>query len=147
MPFTIGLDCEVIIDGTGYFVKPGSYTVKQPRIRRITVRADASESYIDLGPGRREWSMIILCLNDLCQYDGIPTGLSGEQYRSSLYASYLGSIGQTINFLDPLNNSPLNVHFDDYQEAIRDLHSQINALALGNPPGASYEVKILLREA
>jgi hypothetical protein len=67
---TIGYDCEIIIDGTGYFVKPGSYLVKQPRIRHISYRADGSLSYTDLGPGRRSWRMIILALNELTCYDG-----------------------------------------------------------------------------
>lgn len=144
---TIGLDCEVILDGTGYFVKPGSYSVRQPRIRKATVRADAGESYIDLGPGRREWSMIILCLNDLVKYDGTATGTTGQQYRDSLHNSYTNSVGTTINFTDPLNGSAIPVHFDSYEESIRDLHSQIIALATGSGASASYEVKIVLVEA
>lgn len=144
---TIGYDAEVIIDGTGYFVKPASYTLKQPRIRKATVRADGGESYIDLGPGRREWSMTILCLNDLQKYDGTPTGMTGEQYRDALRASYTGSVGTTINFVDPLSGSAIAVHFDSYEETIRDLHSQIIALATGGSAGASYEVKIVLLEA
>ena len=144
---TIGLDCEVIIDGNGYFIKPLSYTVKVPRIRKATVRADAGESYIDLGPGRREWSMVILCLNDLLNYDGTSTGKTGEQYRDSLYSSYTGSVGTTINFTDPLNGSAVAVHFDSYEETIKDLHSQIIALATGGSAGASYEVHIVLVEA
>lgn len=143
----IGLDCEVILDGIGYFVKPDSYSVKHPRIRKATVRADAGESYIDLGPGRREWSMIILCLNDLVKYDGDSTGTTGQQYRDSLHNSYTGSIGTTINFADPLNGSAIPVHFDSYEETVRDLHSQIIAPATGGSMGASYEVKIVLVEA
>jgi hypothetical protein len=32
---TIGVDCEILLDGTGYFVQPGTYTVKWPRIRKV----------------------------------------------------------------------------------------------------------------
>src|SRR5437879_4009883 len=113
---TIGLDAEVIIDSTGYFVRPGSYTVKQPRIRKATVRADGGESYIDLGPGRREWSMIVLCINDLLKYDGTSTGQTGQQYRDALRTSYTSSVGSTINFTDPLSGSAIPVHFDSYEE-------------------------------
>ena len=144
---SIGLDCEVILDGSGYFVKPGSYAVRQPRIRKATVRADGGESYIDLGPGRREWSMTVLCLNDLLKYDGTATGRTGQQYRDALKASYSGSTGATINFTDPLSGSSIAVHFDDYQESIRDLHSQIIGPASGGSAGASYEVRIILDEA
>jgi hypothetical protein len=144
---TVGLDCEVIIDGNGFFVRPGSYTVKQPRIRKATVRADAGESYIDLGPGRREWSMIILCINDLLKYDGTSTGTTGQQYRDALRTSYTSSVGTTINFTDPLSGSAIPVHFDSYEEMVRDLHSQIIAQATGGSLAASYEVKIVLVEA
>jgi hypothetical protein len=147
MAFTIGLDAEIILDGTGYFIKPASYIVKQPRIRQATIRADGGQSYIDLGPGRRQWSMTILCLNDLLTYDGTPTGLTGQQYRDALRTSYTSSIGTTINFTDPLSGSVIAVHFDDYQEEIKDLHSQIVSLATGGSRGASYEVHIVLIEA
>lgn len=144
---TIGLDCEVIVDGVGFFVKPGSYTLRQPRIRKTTLRADGGTSYIDLGPGRREWSLVVLCLNDLLQYDGTPTGTTGQQYRDSLRASYTNSVGTTVNFTDPLSGSVIAVHFDDYQEVIRDLHSQVVSVSTGGGPGASYEARIVLVEA
>lgn len=143
---TIGIDCEMILDGTGYFIQPGSYHVRQPRIRKATVRADGTESYVDLGPGKRQWSMVILCLNDLCRYDGLPIGRSGQQYRDTLRASYTGSTGTTLTFNDPLNGS-VAVHFDHYTECITDLHSQITVLATGGSLAASYEVTIELLEA
>src|SRR6266496_574162 len=95
----IGQDCEVILDGTGYMVKPGSFVMRQPRIRQATTRADGGEGYVDLGPGKREWSMTILCLNDLTRYDSMPTGLSGQQYRNSLRNSYISNIGSTVTFI------------------------------------------------
>ena len=107
------------------------------------MRADAGESYIDLGPGRRKWSMVVLCLNDLLKYDGTPTRTTGQQYRDVLKSSYVNSVGTTINFTDPLNGSAVAVHFDSYEETVRDLHSQIVSLATGGSAGASYEVKIV----
>jgi hypothetical protein len=144
---TIGVDCEIILDGTGYFIKPGSYQVKQPRIRHATYRADGSLAYIDLGPGKRTWSMIILARNELLRYDGTPSGSSGQQYRDALHTSYIATIGATINFTDPLNGTPIAVHFDAYEERIIDLHSQIISLASGGSSAASYEISIELLEA
>jgi len=46
---TIGIDCEIILDGTGYFVKPGTFKMKQPRVRKATIRADSGESYVNMG--------------------------------------------------------------------------------------------------
>jgi hypothetical protein len=143
----IGIDCEVVIDASGYFVKPGSYSVKQPRIRQASYRADGSLAYVDLGPGKRTWTMTILCINELRRYDGALVAMSGQQYRDALRASYTGSTGATINFTDPLNGTTIPVHFDAYEEKIIDLHSQIIALAAGGSVGASYEVTITLLEA
>lgn len=144
---TIGVDCEIILDGTGYFVKPGSYQVKQPRVRRATYRADRSLAYVDQGPGKRQWNMVVLCSNELLRYDGTPTGLSGQQYRDALRTSYMGSIGTTIPFVDPLNGSTIAVHFENYEERILDLHSQILVAATGGPLSGSYEVAISFVEA
>lgn len=145
--FTIGQNCELILDGTGYFVRPGSYKMHQPRVRKATVRADGGESYVDLGPGKRIWSMIILCINDLVGYDGSSTNMTGQQYRDALRASYINSVGQTINFTDPLGKVAVAVHFDNYIETIMDLHTQQVPLATGAAPGLSYLVAIELVEA
>ena len=144
---TIGIDCEIILDGTGYFVKPGTFKMKQPRVRKATIRADGGESYVDLGPGKRAWSMIILCLNDILKYDGTPTGLTGEQYHDALRASYNSSAGTTILFIDGLNGTAVAVHFDSYAEIVYDLHIQEVPLATGAAPALSYEAAITLVEA
>jgi len=142
----IGVDCELLLDGTGYFVKPGSYMMKQPRIRKSTVRADGGTSYVDLGPGKREWKMALLCKNDLLRYDGLTTGISGQQYRDALRTSYLNSIGATVLFTDPISATVIAVHIDSYIEVVLDLHTQQVALSLGNPGGLSYEVTVELVE-
>ena len=144
---TIGTDCELILDGTGYFIKPGSYLVKQPRIRRASYRADGSLGYVDLGPGKRTWSMTILGRNELLRYDGTTTGLTGQQYRDALRTSYTNNIGTTIIYIDPLNGTGIAVHFDNYEERINDLHSQIIGMATSASPGVSYEITIELLEA
>src|SRR5689334_22558355 len=102
---TIGLDCEVVLDGTGYYVKPGSYQMLQPRIRQSTLRADGNAAYVDLGPGKRVWKMTLLCMNELLRYDGQPLSLTGQQYRDALRTSYLNSVASTLSFSDPLNGT------------------------------------------
>ncbi len=143
----IGVDCELLLDGTGYFVKPGSYTMKQPRIRKSTLRADGGTSYVDMGPGKRMWSMTLLCKNDLLRYDGLTTGFTGQQYRDAVRTSYLNSVGTTVLFSDPINTTVIAVHIDSYTEVVADLHTQQVALSLGGASGLSYEVTIELVEA
>ncbi len=144
---TVGVDCELLLDGTGYFVKPGSYTMKQPRIRKSTVRADGGLSYVDLGPGKREWKMTLLCKNDLLRYDGLTTGITGQQYRDAVRTSYLNSVGITVLFSDPISATIVAVHIDSYTEVVSDLHIQQVALSLGSLSGLSYEVTVELVEA
>ena len=85
--------------------------------------------------------------NNLFKYDGGATGTTGQKYLDVLKISYSNSVGTTINFTDPLNGSAVSVHFDSYEEMIRDLHSQIISLATGGSAGASYEVNVVLVEA
>ncbi len=118
MTYTIGQNAEVILDSQGYFIKPSSYTVKQRRIRKASYRADGSLAYVDLGPGKRTWIMIILCKNNLYKYDGTLTGLTGQQYRDALRSSYTSNIATTINFTDPLSGTAIPVYFDDYSELL-----------------------------
>jgi hypothetical protein len=92
--------------------------------------------------------MTILAINELCRYDGKPVGVSGQQFRDTLRASYTSNIGTTINFTDPLSGTPIAVHFDSYEERILNLHSQVIAVASGGGSiGVSYEIKIELLEA
>src|SRR5260370_21502399 len=121
--------------------------MQQPRIRKVAVGADGGQSYVDHGPGRRVWSMTILCLNEQLKYDGTPTGLTGQQYRDALRASYTGSVGTTIQFTDPLNGLAIAVHFDSYTELVYDLRVQQVALATGGTAALTYEVEIVLVEA
>jgi hypothetical protein len=60
---TIGVDAQVIIDGAGYFIEPHTYVMHRLRIRRATIVKGGGERYVDLGPGKREWHMTLLCLN------------------------------------------------------------------------------------
>ena len=143
----IGVDCELILDGTGYFVKPGSYHMKQPRVRKATVRADNGLSYVDLGPGKRVWTMVLLCKNELLRYDSQQTGITGQQYHDAARTSYLNSVGTTVLFSDPISGSTIAVHIDSYMELVLDLHTQQVPLSLGNLPGLSYEVTLELLEA
>lgn len=133
---TIQVDCELVLDGTGYWVKPGTYLMERPRVRRATVRADGNTSYVDLGPGRRVWRFTALARNDLTKYDGTPTGVTGQQYRDALWASYV-KVATALSFTDP-DGQTVQVHFDDLVEHVADLRSQ--------QVGLSYELEVALVE-
>lgn len=133
---TIKVDCELVLDGTGYLMKPGTYLLERPRVRRATVRADGNESYVDLGPSKRVWRFTALALNDLAKYDGTTTGLTGQQYRDALWASYV-KVATALSFTDP-QGVTAQVHFDDLVERVADLHSQ--------QVGVSYELDVALVE-
>jgi hypothetical protein len=143
---TIGVDCMVIIDGTGYMIKPESYKIKRPRISKYAYRADGTLSYVDIGPGKRTFTMTILAKNQLLAYDGTTLSTTGEQFRDAIVSSFTSNIATTISYTDPKGNS-VNVYFTLYEETILDLKSQIIPLSTGGSVAPSYEVLIELLEA
>jgi len=113
----VGVDCQVALDGMGYWLAPHSYHVQRPRLRKATVLASGAERYVDAGPGKRVWLFTVLAANDLARYDGRPTGLTGQQYRDALVASYT-TIG-VLPFVDP-HGVAWQVRFDHLVESVPD---------------------------
>jgi hypothetical protein len=134
---TIGVDCQIILDGTGYFVEPNAYTMRRPRLRKASVLKGGAERYVDLGPGKREWHLTLLCLDGLTDYSGQALPRTGEALRESLRGSYQKT-GSPLPFTD-LDGSQYNVHFDDFQEQVRDPRTQLTS--------PSYHISVVLVEA
>jgi hypothetical protein len=132
---TVGVDCQVIVDGGGYFVEPGTYMVRQPRLRKATITKSGAERYVDAGPGKREWEMTLLCVNELVGY-GAGAPPAGKVLRDALRMSYARTAA--ISFTD-VEGVPHSVHFDDYTEHVRDPRTQLTS--------PSYHVAIILVEA
>lgn len=138
---TLGVDCQVILDGIGYFVEPHSYVMKRARIRKATLTKSGAERYVDLGPGKREWQMQLLCLNGLLDYTGAPLPGTGKSLRDGLRAGYEKTPAggtATLAYTD-LDGTVYTVHFDDYEEQVRDPRTQLTA--------PSYHVVVVLVEA
>jgi len=138
---TLSVDCQIILDGVGYFVEPRAYAMKRPRLRKATITKNGAERYVDLGPAKREWRLVLLCLNGLTTYTGQLLPTTGQALRESLRASYEKSPATgtlTLAFTD-LDNQPYQVHFDDYEEQVRDPRTQLTS--------PSYHIAITLVEA
>jgi hypothetical protein len=140
-PRVLGLPVQKLITASRYTSQGQE---KPPRPAPASSRGSAVPARS--GPDQSKWN-IIVCIHDLAKYDGTATGTTGQQYQDALKTSYSGSVGTTINFTDPLNGSAIAIHFDSYEETIRDLHSQIISAATCGRRAASYEVKIVLVEA
>ena len=140
----IGFDCQVMVDGVGYFVEPWTYVMSRPRVRRAQItRGSATshlgvpERYVDRGPGKREWTMTIQCANTLRRYDGTPIGNVGQSLRDALHASY-EKVATQLPFVDATGAS-WSVYFDDLRESVDDLREQSGTIG--------YGVEIVLIEA
>ncbi len=92
---------------------------------------------MDFGLGRRVWTFSILALNDLSNYDGTPTGFSGQQYHDALYASY-AKVNSVLVFVD-VDNSSHNVRFDHLAARCPDVQTQV--------AGLGYHMEVELVEA
>ena len=114
--------------------------MKRARLRRASVTKGGSERYVDLGPGKREWHLVLLCLNGLTDATGQPLVVSGESLRVSYEkAPTAGAVARPpLGFVD-LDGSAYQVHFDDYEEWVRDPRG-----ALTIP---SYHVSVMLVES
>jgi hypothetical protein len=138
---TLGVDCQIILDGAGYFVEPTSYAMKRPRLRKADLTKSGAERYIDLGPGKREWRMRLLCVNGLLDYTAAPVPGSGMDLRNRLRASYEKTpAGGTADLAyTDLDGMEYTVHFDDYEEQVRDPRTQLLS--------PSFHVAVVLVEA
>lgn len=132
----IGTDCELILDGTGYWIEPSSYLITRPRTRRADLTgqsasptgpgAGSGERYIDRGPGKRDFKFIVVAFNNLTKYDGTVQATTGQAIHDSLQTSY-NKINTVLVFTDP-NSVAWNVRFDDMVEQLVDVRSQIDGL-------------------
>ncbi len=130
---TIALDCQIILDGNGYFVQPGGYKMTRPRVAiRTKTRGPALPNqpvptrWTDRGPDQRVWVLKIVAFNTLKTYDGHPLSLTGQQIRENLRTSY-NRTAQILQFTDP-NKDDYQVVFGEYVEEIHDLRTQITGL-------------------
>ena len=131
---TIGTDCQLILDGTGYFIEPATYTVQRPRVRRadatgqaaspVGAGAGAGEVYVDRGPGKREWTFIAVCFNSMSTYAGTSIATTGQQFHDDLQTSY-NKVNTQLSFTDPAGTS-WTVWFDDLVEELADVRSQVD---------------------
>ncbi len=133
---TVGTDCQLIIDGNGYFIEPHSYQVIRPRVRRtdllgqaaspVSPGAGSGERYIDRGPAKREWKFIVVAFNNLTTYTGSVETTTGQTLHDQLQFTY-NKVNVTIAFIDP-NGITWNTHFDDMVEELVDVRSQVDGL-------------------
>ncbi len=133
----VGVICQVILDGYGYWLKPHSYELRRPRLRSATPRADLGESYVDLGVGKRRWRFTVLAAAGFTNYDGTPTSWTGQQYRDTLQASY-ERVDAVLGFTDP-HGDDWSVRFDNLVERVPDVRTQVSGLV--------YELDVELMEA
>ncbi len=133
----VGSTAQILLDGNPYWILPNSYQHFSPRLRKATPRPDGSEAYVDFGPGKKVWKFTVLALNDLTNYDGTLTGLSGQQYHDNLYASY-AKVNASLTFTD-VDGSGHAVRFDHLAAHVPDVQTQLT--------GVCYHVDVELVEA
>jgi hypothetical protein len=130
----IGVDCQLILDGNGYWLEPASFRVARPRVRRADltgIAADpagagtgAGESYSDRGPGKRVWSFIVVAFNGMTTYAGTPVAAGGQQIHDLLRTSY-NRVNTPLGFTDP-TGALWSVWFDDMVAELSDVRGQVD---------------------
>lgn len=133
---TIGTDCQIIIDGHGYWIEPASYKVARARVRRADLTglaassigpgAGAGERFIDRGPGKREWTFIVVAFNAMIDYAANHQAITGQQIHDNLQTSY-NKVNTQLGFTD-LAGTAWTVWFDDMVEECSDARGQVDGL-------------------
>ena len=134
---TLGVDCQVILDGTVYMLAPSGHVMQRPRLRKATVAKGGAERYVDAGPGKHEWHLRILALTQLTDYSGQLLVLQGVAIRNALMASY-SRVNAALGFTD-VDGANWTVRFDSYEEHVVDARTQVT--------GVSYHCDVVLIEA
>jgi hypothetical protein len=85
---TVGEDCTVVLDGNGYFIRPGSYRVEVPKIIATAPEAAAGPAAVDLGAGKQVWHFTALAYSNHLNHNGTVNATSAATYRANLRASF-----------------------------------------------------------
>lgn len=94
---TIGLDCQLILDGVGYWIEPGSYLLQRPRQAAATGNRilaanhlGAGERYVDFGPQKRQWTFVVPCFQAMKDYSGHDIVMSPPSSAATVAAPSAG---------------------------------------------------------
>lgn len=123
----------IILDGQGYWIDPESFTMTRPRIRRADLTKTAAtqaagygvgvpERYVDLGPGKRQWTFVVQAFQAMRDYAGNTVTTTGQAYRDALHTSY-EKVNTSLSFTDP-NGHAWTVRFDHLQEIMAFVRAQ-----------------------
>ena len=114
---TVGEDCSVILDGHGYFVKPGSYRVEVPKIVAAAPDAPVGPAAVNLGAGKQVWHFTALAYTNHLNYNGTVNATSAATYRTNLRAAHAKAAA--LAFTDRLG-AEHSVHMVTLEERIAE---------------------------
>ena len=132
----VGEDCSVVLDGNGYFVKPGSYRVEVPKIVAADPDAPAGPAAVDLGAGKQIWHFTVLAYSNHLNHNGTVNPTSAATYRANLRATHAKAAA--LRFTDRLG-AEHSVHALRLEERVSE------ASGLWEQP--EWEVAVTLVEA
>lgn len=106
---TIGVDCNVTLENAnvnggkaaGFFVKPGSFTLTQPRRAQERLTAGGAVSYVESGLGKREFTFVVLCRSNVRNFNGSLNATNARQWHDRLW-EYYRRLNESHAFVDPL---------------------------------------------
>ena len=133
---TVGQDCSIILDGLGYFVKPGSYRVEVPKIMAAEPEAAAGPAAVDLGAGRHVWHFTVLAYTNHLNYNGTVNPTTAAVFRERLRAAYAKA--EALPFTDRQGTAH-RVHARSLEERLPE--------AVGFWEQPEWEIALMLVEA
>ncbi len=129
-------DCTVILDGHGYFLKPGSYREELPKLVEVAPEAAAGPPVVDYGSGKQVWHFTVLAQSAQLNRDGTVNPTPAATYRVNLRRSYAQA--GPLAYVDPYGVTHA-VRFVTLQERVPE--------AAGRWHTALWELDVTLVEA
>ena len=137
--YTIGANCNVIMNGQGFYIKEGGYTRSKKRIHTRRITKTGAMTYTDLGPLWNEFEFTLsIYSGELFNTQATPTEL-----RNAVWEMYQG-VNSPITLVTPTNET-FSCLFNDLKEKMPSF-AVYNIDGTINNQGLQYELDVQLYE-
>ena len=120
---TIGVDSQLILDGNGFWIEPGSYRVDRPHAANPhSAGGGHPQAGADFGIARKRWQFTVVAFQAIKDYAGNVVTSTGQAYRDQLDAS-MQKVNTTLSFTDP-HGATFSVRMIELVEELADIRAQ-----------------------
>ena len=129
-PWTVGQNCNLTLKHpsvsanvpTGFYVKPDSFRVLQPKVWYRGTNVAALIPATPIAAGKRVVEFIVVCRNGVIHVDGNPSQLTAQQWHAAITA-YAAQVNSAVTLVDPLG-ATWTVGIEEMEDRLSPLGGQ-----------------------